>query len=204
VVREALRRLEQMNLVRVAQGGSTLVLDYRKHAGLDLLSLLGARARSAPETIRFWLAVLELRVAIGAEMARLCARRADRKLQNELRAISREMLAAESDESLYELEVRFWDRVAEGADNIVGRLALNSMLNASRAIGDAAQKWSATEARRDEFRSAIAEAIANRDADAAEKLTRQSLRAMVERFEGALTAPPTAAGAASRRKRKPG
>jgi DNA-binding FadR family transcriptional regulator len=43
-VREALRRLQQLGLVRVAQGGATRVLDWRRHAGLDLaMALTGVR-----------------------------------------------------------------------------------------------------------------------------------------------------------------
>jgi GntR family transcriptional repressor for pyruvate dehydrogenase complex len=205
VVREAIRRLEQAGLVRVAQGGSTRVLDYRKHAGLDLLSLLAEHARGGPETARFWLAVLELRVAIGAEMARLCARRADRTVCNDLLRISREMRAADNDQALYALEVRFWDRVQDGADNVVCRLALNSMLKASLAMGDVARQWSAQEARQSDFRQPIAEAIAKHDADTAERLTRQALRSVVDQFERALAKPRDSrdpAPAAKKRRRK--
>lgn len=201
VVREAIRRLEQAGLVRVAQGGSTRVLDYRKHAGLDLLWLLAEHARGGPETARFWLGVLELRVAVGAEMARLCARRADRTVCTDLLRISREMRAAGDDATLYALEVRFWDRVQDGADNVVCRLALNSMIKASLAMGDVAQQWSAREARKSGFRQPIAEAIAKHDADAAERLTRQSMRAVVEEFERALARPRESAKPAPAKKR---
>lgn len=46
VVREALKRLEQMGLIRGAQGDGTLVLDFKKTAGLDLLALMAEQAQA--------------------------------------------------------------------------------------------------------------------------------------------------------------
>ena len=37
-VREALKRVQQAGLVRISHGGKTRVLDWRTHAGLDVLS----------------------------------------------------------------------------------------------------------------------------------------------------------------------
>jgi GntR family transcriptional repressor for pyruvate dehydrogenase complex len=51
VVREALKRLEQLGLIRISQGGGTKVLDFRRHAGLDVLTLMATRlvrAQSQP------------------------------------------------------------------------------------------------------------------------------------------------------------
>jgi GntR family transcriptional regulator, transcriptional repressor for pyruvate dehydrogenase complex len=46
VVREAVKRLEQIGLVKVAQGGRTRVLDFRQTAGLDLLALAAEHAEA--------------------------------------------------------------------------------------------------------------------------------------------------------------
>jgi GntR family transcriptional repressor for pyruvate dehydrogenase complex len=77
-VREALRRLQQLGLVRVAQGGATRVLDWREHAGLDLAMALttpltGARDVLPVETLVR--DVVEMRACLGADAARLCASR---------------------------------------------------------------------------------------------------------------------------------
>src|SRR5436309_9846597 len=40
VVREALKRLEQVGLIRISQGGATKVLDFRRTGGLDLLAVV--------------------------------------------------------------------------------------------------------------------------------------------------------------------
>jgi GntR family transcriptional repressor for pyruvate dehydrogenase complex len=183
VIREAIRRLEQVGLVRVVQGGSTRVLDYRTHAGLDLLGLLANHARGGAESLRFWLSMLEMRAAISTELVRLCARRADRGLQRELLELSEQMQRAADDPSLHALDVRFWERIAEGSGSLVGRLALNSLLRATAALGELAQQWSAEEVRQADYRRPLAAAIAKSDADLAEKVTRKASRASVELFE---------------------
>ncbi|HEX4447797.1 MAG TPA: GntR family transcriptional regulator, partial [Polyangiaceae bacterium] len=49
VVREALKRLEQIGLVKVSQGGGTKVLDFKRHAGLDLLAIMSEHARGGED-----------------------------------------------------------------------------------------------------------------------------------------------------------
>src|SRR5580700_2700641 len=53
VVREALKRLEQLKLVRIAHGGATRVLDFKRHARLDLLALMAEHATSNGEVARY-------------------------------------------------------------------------------------------------------------------------------------------------------
>jgi DNA-binding FadR family transcriptional regulator len=66
VVREAVKRLEQIGLVKVVQGGRTKVLDFPTTAGLDLLAVLAeqlAVAGTAEAVLeldqRFWQRVLD-------------------------------------------------------------------------------------------------------------------------------------------------
>src|SRR5690349_24616687 len=68
-VREALRRLQQLGLVKVSQGGATRVLDWRVHAGLDL-------AMSSGDVLPVGTLVrdmMEMRGCVGADSARVCA-----------------------------------------------------------------------------------------------------------------------------------
>ena len=47
-VREALKRLQQAGLIRIAQGGATRVLDWRQSGGLEvLLDLMNAAGGAA-------------------------------------------------------------------------------------------------------------------------------------------------------------
>lgn len=192
VVREAIKRLQQVRLVQVTQGGGTTVLDFRKHGGLDLLQLMAAHLRSgraskarAEDVSRLWRGVLEMRAAIGIDMARLCARRASDAQRQALVALADEMADAPRN-MLFALEVRFWDLVADACDNLAYRLALNSMLGGADATGTLAIEWSANESKAADYRRPLVAAIAAGDADAAEQEARRTLRAAVEAYERAM------------------
>lgn len=180
VVREALKRLEQIHLVKVSQGGGTHVLDYRKHAGLDLLPLMAKYARGAMDVAKYWLAVLEMRAAIAPDVSRLCALRASRAIKDELVAIANQMSEASDARKLFDLEVRFWDSVIEGADNLAYRLAFNSLLKGTRTAPDLAVQWSLKEVKASGYRQPIAAAIAAEDAEKAETETRAAMRATMK------------------------
>ena len=75
-IREALKRLQQGGLVSISQGGATRVRDWRHHGGLELL-LEG----ELPEALQARRAALEMRACVGADAARRCAARAERRLQ---------------------------------------------------------------------------------------------------------------------------
>lgn len=125
-VREALQRLAQAGLVTIQHGGSTRARDYRREASLDLLPrlLIHSDGSVDPRVAR---SIMEMRAAVGADAARLCARRAASATVDDLEATSREMREAEDLESLAELDLRFWDLVVDGADNVAYRLAFNSL-----------------------------------------------------------------------------
>jgi GntR family transcriptional regulator, transcriptional repressor for pyruvate dehydrogenase complex len=182
VVREALKRLEQVGLVRIAQGGGTRVLDPAQHAGLDLLALLAERPRGGDEAKKFWLSVLEMRACIAADAVRICAQRATPAIKNELVAITEQMSAAPDDSTLYALDLQFWRCVHDGAQNLVYRLAFNSLVEAADALGSTAHAWAAAEVRRYGFHREIARSISAGDAEGAESAMRTTMRAAVDYF----------------------
>jgi GntR family transcriptional regulator, transcriptional repressor for pyruvate dehydrogenase complex len=196
VVREALKRLEQIGLVRISQGGATKVLDFKRHAGLDLLAIMSEYARAGDDVAAIWLAVLEMRTAIAADLARLCALRATTEVKQELVALARQMEATSSEEELFRMDVRFWERLADGAGNIAYRLAVNTMTRSAEVKGGTAKQWAVDELRRAAFRLPVAAAIASGDASRAESVARDSMRAGVDRFAasvGLATHPPALA-----------
>jgi GntR family transcriptional regulator, transcriptional repressor for pyruvate dehydrogenase complex len=192
VVREGLKRLEQMGLLKISQGGGTKVLDFKRHAGLDLLALMAEHARGGKDVASHWLAVLEMRAAIAADVARLCALRAPRSLKDELLAISSDMRTTTGSQDLFRMEVQFWERAVHGANNLAYQLAFNSLIKGSYAMGHVAEEWSANELRSTDYRAAIARAIASGDAATAEAETREVMRRAVvifaSRFDLALDA----------------
>ncbi len=200
VVREALKRLEQAGLVKITQGGGTTVVDFKRHAGLDLLALMSEHARGGEDVASIWLAVLEMRAAIAVDLARLCAARGGEDLKSELVAISDQMRTASEDQKVFALEVRFWERVVDGADNIAYRFALNSMLKAVNTRGEQARQYSLFEVKESDYRGPIAKAIASGDPHLAETTTRDAMRGVVDAFAASLG--KSASGKSPRRKRR--
>jgi GntR family transcriptional regulator, transcriptional repressor for pyruvate dehydrogenase complex len=192
VVREALKRLEQIGLVKISQGGGTKVLDFKRHAGLDLLAVMSEYARAGDDVATIWLAVLEMRAAIAADLARLCALRATTEVKQDLLALVRQMREITNDEELFRTEVRFWERLADGAGNIAYRLALNTMTRSAEVDGTLATQWSVYELRKADYWHPVAAAIAAGDADKAEAVTRDAMREAVDSFARSMgrEAPP--------------
>jgi GntR family transcriptional repressor for pyruvate dehydrogenase complex len=126
-LREALRRLAQAGLVSIAQGGATKVLDYRRNAGLDLLTHVLFRDGGTID-LDVARSVMEIRAALAPDIARLAARRADAATVAELFTIVERMqLAPEDLDLLQELSLDFWDALVRGSDNIAYELAFNTL-----------------------------------------------------------------------------
>ena len=167
-IREALKRLQQSGLVEISHGGATRVLDWRSHAGLDLLAQLAAAGHASdPDTVR---SVLEMRLSIGADAARLCALRASDDLRARIAAA-----ADGDDEDSYNA---LWLLIVEGADNLAYRLALNSLLAGSEALG--APVVYAGESGDPTARRALGAALAAGKPDAAEQAARTLLNRPLE------------------------
>lgn len=138
-VREALQRLDQLGLVEIRHGDATRIRDYRSSCGLDLLPRLFLRADGTvdPHVVR---SVMEMRAAIGADAAALCATRADEPRMSELRGLLDELTTAMHSTAphaagthaagLPALTARFWDVIVDGSDNICYRLSLNALRRA--------------------------------------------------------------------------
>lgn len=153
-VREALKRLQQAGVVQVSHGGATRVTDWRRTAGLDLLtSLAGADGVIG--------AVAEMRAAVGADVARLCA----------LRAPDARPRPSDSEDGY----IAFWETVTDGAGNVAYRLALNTLVAAQRSGAIDAERY---RAEREDLAAQreLAGAIATGDADGAQRLALDLLR----------------------------
>ncbi|GAA0456444.1 putative transcriptional regulator, GntR family protein [Actinoplanes capillaceus] len=134
-VREALRRLQQLGLVQVSQGGATRVLDWRATAGLDLtMALAGAEDVLPVATLER--DVLEMRACIGADAARLCAERAGPGARAAIaEAVDRYAAAIPDLARMGEADLALWRRIIEGSGNIAYLLAFNSLTAGALAVG---------------------------------------------------------------------
>ncbi|MFP4598658.1 MAG: FadR/GntR family transcriptional regulator [Persicimonas sp.] len=175
-VREALKRLEQARLVSIKQGGATRVLDFRQTAGTDLLAALLVTSDGEVNT-HVARSVMEMRSALAADIARLCARRASDEIDERLDEILTQMEAAGSDlVRLQQSSAQFWSTLVDGSDNLAYRLAINSLMQTYDKIkgvllGVLADELSDLEAYR-----AIAGAVAERDEEDAEFYARNLVR----------------------------
>jgi GntR family transcriptional regulator, transcriptional repressor for pyruvate dehydrogenase complex len=202
VIREALKRLEQIGLVKVAQGAGTTVVDFKRNAGLALVDLLVENAQASE--VGLWHAGLEMRVAIGADCARLCAMRGATDLKRKLLEIADKMLEVADGPDLFRLELQFWDRVVDGAANLFYRLAHNTLIKAflAPASVDVATQWAIHEVKNSGYRVPLAKAIAAGNAQAAESKARESMRLLLEFFPEqsvALPRPPARSSAGTAR-----
>ncbi|WP_433050292.1 FadR/GntR family transcriptional regulator [Dactylosporangium sp. CS-033363] len=133
-VREALRRLQQLGLVRVAQGGATKVLDWREHAGLDLAMAAGAQDRLPVENLVR--DVLEMRACLGADAARLCAQRGTAAEKDAVyEAIEQYAHEAPDLERMGAANIALWRAVLRGSGNTAYLLAFNSLVGGALAVG---------------------------------------------------------------------
>jgi DNA-binding FadR family transcriptional regulator len=129
-VREALQRLSATRLVEVRHGGATTVRDFQRHAGLDLLPrLLVRRGELDPDVAR---SIIEARLAIAPEVARLAARRAHRAPTGErdLQDALAELSGATDPIARQRAALGFWDTVVDLADSIAFRLMFNNLRQA--------------------------------------------------------------------------
>lgn len=138
-VREALKRLAQAGLIEQRHGGGTKVLDYRRTAGLDLLTRLLLTPQGQPD-LHVARSVVEMRAALAPDIARLCALRAGPELHALLREIVVDMREASEPEELGRLQVlslELWELLVSGADNIAYRLAFNTLRHTYEQIREA-------------------------------------------------------------------
>ncbi len=194
VVREAIKRLEQVGLVRVVQGGGTKVLDFRRTAGLDLLAVVAEHPEAVEALLPLLGAALEMRAGIGTDLARLCAQRAADDVRRDLPEIAEQLAVATPGPELLALDQRFWQRILDGAGNLAYQLAFNSLIRAVHAVPELSVPWLQDELALGDHRRPIAAAIAAGDADAAATTARAALTPARE-LVAALTSPSTAATA---------
>jgi DNA-binding FadR family transcriptional regulator len=193
VVREALKRLEQVGLVKTVHGGGTKVLEFTRTAGLDLLAVIAEHAEALEGMVPLWRSAVEMRAVIGVDVARRCARAATPGVREELLESGEILAAAAHGPELLALDQRFWQLMLDGAGNVAYQLAFNSLIRAVHAIPDFSVRWLEHELEQCDYRRPIARAIAASDPDAAATAARDALSPAAELLGAAAEAPRAAA-----------
>lgn len=130
-LREALKKLEHLGLVRIRQGDGTRVQNFMETGGIELVShLLPLATTTHPGIIRD---MLEFRCIFGRETARLAAERAT----GEHIEAMRELAARINDElplqELFELDFEFYVAMTGGTGNRVMGLLINTVRDAVKS-----------------------------------------------------------------------
>ena len=175
-VREAIKRLVQAGLVSVRQGDGARVLDYRQHAGLDLLSHLLLRVDGTInlETAR---SVIEMRAVLGPDVARLCAMRADAETRAALEDRIERMQAAANDiEALSLHSIEFWQTLVDGSGNVAYQLAYNTLRTTYEQIREVLVETLAAEVANVEGHRVVWRAVKNGRPEAASRAAANLLR----------------------------
>ncbi len=174
-VREALKRLEQARLISIQHGEATRVLDFQKTAGTELLAEL-LMSPSGDLKPKVAIGVMELRSAIGTDIARRCAERSP-GLGEELRQKAQEMADNKKDlEKLRELDMEFWSLMVDGSQNVAYRLVFNSIIDIYEKISGVMAQVVADELRDVEAHIAIADAVEEGRVDDAEFYARDLIK----------------------------
>jgi GntR family transcriptional regulator, transcriptional repressor for pyruvate dehydrogenase complex len=136
VVREAVKRLEQLGLVSCGQGDGNRVRDWRETGGFDLLPMLISHSIAVPSDLADRLArsLLEMRMAIGTDAARLAALRIEDTLASTLRELGVRMANARTAAERAALSSQFWSVLIDASGNIAYRLHYNTITNASNEV----------------------------------------------------------------------
>lgn len=133
-VREALKRLQQAGLIAISQGGATRVRDWRHHGGLDLLLALGAEGELPPEELGLVGAMFEMRASVGADAARLAARRATAAQRAQLVALAAKLAGLDDLGARTAVYDVLWDTVIDCSGNLAYRLALNTLVAGQKVL----------------------------------------------------------------------
>jgi fatty acid metabolism transcriptional regulator FadR len=131
-LREALKKLEHLGLVRIRQGDGTRVQNFMETGGIELVQHLLPLAGGKPELIRD---LLEFRRIFGRELARLAAARSkdDDGIQK-LRVLADRADAVTKAEELFELDFDFYVAVAQMSGNQVMLLLINTVRDGVRGF----------------------------------------------------------------------
>ena len=123
-LREALKKLEQLKLIAIQQGQGIIVEDYQ-NASVDLLfHLLKVDGQIDLNILKN---LLEARELFGTDVARLAARRADKKDIEQMSSLMKKLVKARDPHQLQLLDFEFFRQLALASKNIVYILLMNTI-----------------------------------------------------------------------------
>jgi GntR family transcriptional regulator, transcriptional repressor for pyruvate dehydrogenase complex len=177
-LREALKKLEHLGLVRIRQGDGTRVQNFMETGGIELVQHLLPLAGSAhPELIRD---MLEFRRIFGREVARHAAVRATDESLGRLEQLAERAERTSNMLDLFELDFEFYVALTQAAGNQVMGLLINTVRDGVRSHMPVLSNLApSADLVRRHHRELIA-ALRGRDPDKAMRIADEYLRAGAE------------------------
>jgi GntR family transcriptional repressor for pyruvate dehydrogenase complex len=130
-LREALKKLEHLGLVRIRQGDGTRVQDFMATAGIELVQHLPPLAAAHPELIHD---LLEFHRLFGRELGRLAAVRAEPADLDRLRDLAARADDAATVTELFDLDFAFYSELARISRNQIVVLLVNTVREGIRGF----------------------------------------------------------------------
>lgn len=127
-VREAIRTLEELNLVQVRHGNGMVVRDFRREGELGLLPFFLAEGADADEALRALEDVLRLRRLVLAEAGALAAERAVPEDVARLRALAE--AATDDADDPWRQDLEFFRLLVETSHSLVAVWLFNTFARA--------------------------------------------------------------------------
>lgn len=123
-LREALKKLEQLKLIVIHQGKGIIVEDFHK-ASIDLIFSLLVISGEIDLTILE--NILEARELFGTDVARMAARRADKKDIEQMKALMEQLIEQTDPGKLQQMDFEFFRLLALASKNMVYILLMNTI-----------------------------------------------------------------------------
>jgi GntR family transcriptional regulator, transcriptional repressor for pyruvate dehydrogenase complex len=130
-LREALKKLEHLGLVRIRQGDGTRVQNFMETGGIELVQHLLPLGGGKPELIRD---LLEFRRIFGRELARLAAARGNKDQMSRLRGLADKADQTSGAAELFDLDFEFYVALAAMCGNQVMLLLINTVRDGVRGF----------------------------------------------------------------------
>jgi GntR family transcriptional regulator, transcriptional repressor for pyruvate dehydrogenase complex len=186
-LREAIKSLEHMGLVKTRQGDGTRVLDFMQTAGVELISHLipGDGSPNIPVLTD----VLDFRRWFGRESARLAAERATEEDVKALEAIIEKSADPAIDVGeLLKLDFEFYVLLTAAAKNAVMKLLINTIRPAVMNYSPFFASINPPPQLVRKHQRDVLKAVVAKDPDAASKAADAYLRKAVEQVQATLRA----------------
>jgi GntR family transcriptional regulator, transcriptional repressor for pyruvate dehydrogenase complex len=123
-LREALKKLEQLKLIVIHQGKGIIVEDFHK-ASIDLIFSLLVISGEIDLTILE--NILEARELFGTDVAKMAARRADKKDIEQMKSLMEKLVIETDPGKLQQLDFEFFRQLALASKNMVYILLMNTI-----------------------------------------------------------------------------